>query len=120
MLAYSHNAADPQLCARCAALRQPTAPTGQNSCSEGLRTSGFHPFLPDRPSWQARASLRLLHVFTSYRLPLLGERYPLSSSVGVSKHWMVLAEALSGKEISGQGGCVAKDDLEVETTFIVC
>lgn len=84
-------------CARCAALRQPTVPTGQNSCSEGLHTLGFPPFFPDRPPWQARAGLRLLYVFTSHRLPLLGERYSLSSSVRVSKCWIVLAKALSGR-----------------------
>lgn len=44
----------------------------------------------------------------------------LSSSVGVSKHQILLAEALSGKETSGQGGCVAKDELEIETTSTIC
>lgn len=85
-------------CARCAALRQPTVPTGQNSCSEGLQSFGFPPLLPDRPPWQARAGLRLLYVSTSHRLPLLGEGYSLSSSVRVSKCWIVLAKALSGRD----------------------
>jgi len=52
--------------------------------------------------------------------PPLGERYLPPSSVGVSKHWIVLAEARSGKEKSGQGGYVAKDELEVEITSTIC
>lgn len=92
--------------ARCAALRQPTVPTGQNSCSKGLQTFGFPPFLPDRPPWQARAGLRLLYVFTSHRLPLLGERYVLlvsgflNAELCLPRHWV---EETSGQEDWGQG-----------------
>lgn len=32
----------------------------------------------------------------------------------------MLAEALSGKEVSGQGGYVAKDELGAETTSTIC
>lgn len=59
-------------------------------------------------------------MFTSHRLPLLGKGDLLSSSVGVSKRWILLAEALSGKETSGQGGNAAKDESEVETTSTAC
>lgn len=58
-------------------------------------------------------------MFTS-QLSLLGKRYLLSSSVRVSKHWIMLAKALNGKETSGQGGFVAKDELESETTSTIC
>lgn len=59
-----------------------------------------------------------IHV---YRHKLsLGEKILLASSVRVSKCWIMLAKALTGKETSGQGGFVARDELEVETTSTIC
>lgn len=59
-------------------------------------------------------------MFTSRGLSL-GKDICLLLLSGYLKCWIVLAKALNGKETSGgQGGFVAKDELEVATTSTIC
>lgn len=96
---------------------QGVLPQGQNSCCEGLRASGFPPFLPDRPPWQTGPDWDSCMCLPGTDPPPTGERY-LLSSVRVLEHWFLLLDVT---ETSGLCDlCVAKGKLEVKATSTAC